>query len=133
MKEVTDLIAELPPAESLIARKLRSLILDVSPRLREKISYGVPYFYHHRRVCFLWPVSCLPCGITKYENLKVTLGFCYGNMLSNNQGLLIAENRKQARVIPYHSIKEIDERLVTEIVHEAILVDDEFGKRKKRK
>lgn len=133
MEEVPDLIAGLPEPEKLITKRLRSLILDAAPRLQEMISYGVPYFYHYRRVCFLWPASCIPCGMTRPDLLKVTLGFCYGSMLSNEQGLLVAEKRKQVYVVPIYSLSQINERAIVEIVQEAVLLDDEFGKAKKKK
>lgn len=133
MEEVTDLIAGLPEQEKLITKRLRSLILDSAPRLQEKLSYGVPYFYHNRRVCFLWPASCIPCGMARLDTLKVTLGFCYGNMLSNEQGLLVADKRKQVYVVPVHSLGGINERAIVEIVQEAVLLDDEFGKARKKK
>ncbi len=133
IRDFADLIGELHGEEKLITQRLRSIILETGPQLREKISFGVPYFYHNRQVCFVWPASCIPCGMQKSDKLMVTLGFCYGNLLSNEQGLLVADNRKQVYVVPIHSMNEIDERSIIELVQEAILVDDEFGKQKKRK
>jgi uncharacterized protein YdhG (YjbR/CyaY superfamily) len=134
MQEVADLIAELPGEEKLITKRLRSLILGTDPRLQEKLSYGVPYFFHHRRICFLWPASLFPCGSKPNPvDVKVILGLCYGNLLSNEQGLLIADNRKQVYLINFTSAKEIDDRLITEIIQEAIMVDDEFGNKKKKR
>ena len=134
MQDVETLIAELPSDERTIVKRLRALILDVDPRIQEKLSYGVPYFFHHKRICFVWPTSCLPCGYdTAKDDTKVTLGLCYGNLLSNEQGLLLQEGRKQVFVIKYTSPKEIDEKAVREIIQEAVLVDDEFNKKKKKR
>src|SRR6187549_1741561 len=134
MQDVETVIAELPSDERAIAKRLRALILDIDPRIREKLSYGVPYFFHHRRICFVWPTSCLPCGeySLKKTGTKVTLGLCYGNLLSNDRGLLLQEGRKQVFVIKYTSVNEIDEKAVREILQEAVLVDDEFNKVKKK-
>ena len=132
MQEVEDLIASLPKDERIIAKRLRSIILDTDPHLQERLSYGVPYFFHHRRICFLWPTSLVPCGFTKPVEEKVTLGLCYGNLLSNEQGLLIADNRKQVYIIKFSDPSQINDQAIREIIQEAVLVDEEFGKNKKK-
>jgi uncharacterized protein YdhG (YjbR/CyaY superfamily) len=129
MQDVENLITELPPDERVITKRLRSIILDSDPRIQEKLSYGVPYFFHNRRICFVWPASCQPYPTGKASPAeKVTLGFCYGNLLSNDQGVLIKENRKQVYLIKYKSPAEIDEQIVREILQEAIMVDESFRK-----
>jgi hypothetical protein len=135
MNEVTDLIAGLPDDERVISERLRTLILEAEPRLQEKLSYGVPYFFHHRRVCFIWPVSLIPAGYAPKEPLKtkVTLGLCYGNLLSNEQGLLEKGNRKQVYTIGFTSIADINDQAIHEIILEAALVDDQFKKTKKKR
>lgn len=133
MKDVAGFIADLPGTERLITSRLRTIILESDPRLQEKLSYGVPYFFHHRRICFLWPVSHLPPRYSLWpENQsKVTLGLCYGNLLSNEQGILQKEGRKQVYMIRYSSLNEIDETAVREIILEAVLIDEAFKKKKK--
>lgn len=128
MDEVEHFILQLEPGERTIVQRLRSLILDSDPRIREKLSYGVPYFFHHRRICFLWPVSHYPCSEEKRKTYpeKVQMGFCYGNLLSNDQRLLRSDGRKQVYTIMFSSLSEIDDRAIREIVAEAILVDDGF-------
>jgi uncharacterized protein YdhG (YjbR/CyaY superfamily) len=133
MDQVEDFIAALDSPEKAIVKRLRAIILDVDPRIQEKLSYGVPYFYHHRRICFLWPASHLPCPVDKIKSVpeKVQLGFCYGNLLSNEQGVLLAEGRKQVYLLKFTSLKEINDHVIREIVQEAVMVDDEFGKKSK--
>jgi hypothetical protein len=129
MQDVENLINDLPSDERVITKRLRSIILDADPRIQEKLSYGVPYFFHNRRICFVWPASCQPYSTDKaFPPEKVTLGFCYGNLLSNDQGVLIKENRKQVYLIKYKSLAEIDEQTVREILQEAIMIDDSFRK-----
>lgn len=125
MQEVEDLIATLPNDEMIIVKRLRSIILDTDPHIQEKLSYGVPYFFHHRRICFLWPASLIPCGYSKTPppKEKVSLGMCYGNLLSNDQGLLESDNRKQVYVIRFTTASEINEKAIREIIQEAVLVD----------
>jgi uncharacterized protein YdhG (YjbR/CyaY superfamily) len=133
MQAVEQFIENLPKDERLIAKRLRQLVLDCDPRLQEKLSFGVPYYAHHRAILFIWPASHVVYGTPRKRPSGVTLGFCYGNLLSNDQGLLLKENRKQVYIIKFSSADEIDERLITEIIQEAILVDDTFKKKKKKK
>ena len=132
MADVEAFIEDLPRDEKVILQRLRTLIFEAEPRIQEKLSYGVPYYSRHRRLFFLWPASALPCVYEKKKQPpKVTLGFCYGNLLSDAQGLLEKEGRSQVRTIGVSSPAGIDGRLITEILNEAILVDEQFSRKKK--
>jgi hypothetical protein len=134
MNAVPDLINDLPDDERTIAVRLRALILESEPRLQEKLSYGVPYFFHNRRVCFIWPASLIPAGYSKeLISTKVTLGLCYGNLLSNDQGLLEKGDRKQVYTLSFTSPNEINDQVIREIILEAVMVDDQFKKTNKKK
>jgi len=128
--DVSDFIINLPKEERVIVKKLRDLLIETEPRFREKLSYGVPYFSRNRRVCFIWPASA-PLGP---KNAKVLFGFCYANLLSNVQGILLREGRKQVYIARFSSLNEIDEKLLLEITQEALIVDDlHLQKRKYKK
>ena len=128
--DVSDFIINLPKEERVIVKKLRDLLIETEPRFREKLSYGVPYFSRNRRVCFIWPASA-PLGP---KNAKVLFGFCYANLLSNVQGILLREGRKQVYIARFSSLNEIDEKLLLEIIQEALIVDDlHLQKRKYKK
>jgi len=131
MPDVEEFIENLPRDEQVILKRLRSLIFQAEPRIEEKLCYGVPYYSRHRRLFFLWPASAVPCA-QKYNPPppKVTLGFCYGNLLSNAQGLLISERRKQVYTINIESLASVNERLLSEILFEAILVDEQLHRKK---
>lgn len=134
MRDVEEFILTLPKDEQVIVKRLRSLILQAEPRITEKITYGVPYFSRHRMLFFLWPASAVPCADhakKKPAPPKVSLGFCYGNLLSNEQRLLQKDGRKQVFTIPISSLSAIDERILMEIFNEAIIVDQQFSKQKK--
>lgn len=121
MSDVQDFIEGLPKDERLIVKRLRDLILLAEPRVKEKLSYGVPYFSRHRRLFFLWPASALPKANT--SSVKVTLGFCYGNLLSNAQGMLAQDRRKQVSTISFASLADIQDGRISEILREAVMVD----------
>jgi hypothetical protein len=120
MKDTEEFIESLPAKERVIVKLLREIILDVDPRITEKLSYGVPYFSRNRRICFIWPQSA-PYGP---KDALVSLGFCYGHMLSNDQRILKHEGRTQVFIVGYSTIDEINDREITEILIEALMVDD---------
>lgn len=128
----SDFAQALPREERLIFHRLRALILETEPRLKEKISYGVPYFVRNRMICFIWPISAPNAPKAKnqtWHDTIVSLGFCHGNQLSNLQGLLLSEGRKQVYIIRLRSLKELEqlERPIVEILQEAVILDEAFG------
>ncbi|MFZ6014176.1 MAG: DUF1801 domain-containing protein [Bacteroidota bacterium] len=134
MATIEDYISALPKDEQVIMKRLRSLILEIEPRVEEKINYGVPYFTRHRMLFFLWPGTISECGShhdRKPDAPKVTMGFCHGNLLSNEQRLLASDGRKQVYVIRFFSHADINEPALREIIQEAVIVDQEFQKRKR--
>ncbi len=118
----------LPKEERLIFNRLREFVLETDPRLIETNNYGVPYYSRHRRICFIWPVSAPDAPTAKnqkQDGTLVSLGFCYGNLLSNDQGLLLAEGRKQVYIIRFRSLSDFtsNEKQIAEILNEAIFLD----------
>ena len=127
MRAIEDFIDDLPDDnERRISRQLRTLILDAEPRITEKLSYGVPYFLRYRRLFFLWPASQSGLKHPNRPSPKVTLGFCYGNLLSNAQGILMQDGRKQVYITEFSSPADINEKQLAEIITEAIAVDQHF-------
>lgn len=116
---VTDMLENLPPNEKKITHALRIIILETAPVLQEKLSYGVPYFFYKSRVCFIWPASIPNGGFSQ----GVSLGFCKGYLMANEEGLLQAGSRKQVLTIKYMSVSEISPILIRRWVHEAVIID----------
>lgn len=134
-KSVEEVILGLPRNEAVVVKRLRALILECLPKAVEKVSYGVPYYAHHRMICFIWPPS-IYWGRQKMETLQskgVTLGFCQGNLMSNEDGTLLAEGRKPVLCKYYRSLKEIDDAQVRAWLFEAELIDEGFQKKKRAK
>lgn len=129
MVEVEDYLHSLDGEESKIANYLHQIILSTSPKVKTKLSYGVPYYRINYRLCFVWPASA-PYSILKEG---VQLGFCKGNLLSNVQGALEMGNRKEVAIINFTKQNQINEQLISEILFEAIEVDEIVAlERKKR-
>lgn len=118
----------LLPVEKGICQQLRLLILENFPHLREKFGYGVPYYHQHTRICFMYPASFPYSG----QKEGVAFGFTHGHLLSNEQGLLEMGTRKEVAYFPLLSTKDIDENTLLEILHEAVLLDTDLYKNKKK-
>ncbi len=125
MPSVADFILDLPSSEQSLAGRLRGLILECIPDVEERLSYGVPYFYRFSRICFIWPASAPNSG----HDEGVLLGFCRGHLLSNENGLFDMGQRKEVGIVQYRSLREIDEDAVRETLYEAVLADEEMGRK----
>jgi hypothetical protein len=132
-KSVDEAILSLPRPEQVIVNRLRTLILECLPKSIEKISYGVPFYKRHRMICFIWPPS-IYWGPKKQWNDKeergVTLGFCQGNLMSNEDRILLAEGRKQVYCMYFKSLKEINDEQIRALLFEAEFVDEGFAKKR---
>jgi hypothetical protein len=137
-RTVDEAILSLPKPEQAIVKRLRALIQECLPAVIEKGYYGegVPFYTHHRMICFIWP-SSLYWGAKPKEKISknklITLGFCQGNLMSNEDGILKAEGRKQVYCMYINSLAELDEEKIRALIFEAELIDNEFGRKKKAK
>ena len=120
-KDFDSLLEAINPDERAICLRVRSLILENFPFLRETWAYGAPYYKGKARICFLYPSSLPYSGI---EN-GVNLGFAKGYKLSNMQGLLEMGDRKELAYIHLLQPGTPEESLLLEILHEAVLLDEE--------
>lgn len=135
VKSVDEMIQLLPKAELIMFKRLRGLVFECLPKAVEEPKYGlgVPFYRHRRMICFIWP-SSIYWGPKKKETsgkpAMVTLGFCYGNLMSNDQGLLHADGRKQVYCMYFKSIEEINDDQVRALLFEADMLDESFRKKK---
>jgi hypothetical protein len=120
MLSIEEYISKLPDNEKKLLIKLRKIVLETLPGVKEKFSYGVPYYFGNTRICFIWPASS-PCS--RLEK-GVVLGFCKGYLLSNEQGILEQGGRTQVYTITYTSEKQIRQKVLKEILAEAMMLDE---------
>ena len=135
-KTVDEIIGTLPRSEQVIVKRLRSLVLECLPKVEEKSYYdmGVPFYRHNRLICFIWPPSIYWGSKRTLETQQAkgtALGFNQGNLMSNQDGVLLAEGRKQVYCMYFHSLNDIDEAQVRALLFEAGMIDDGFKKKGK--
>ena len=122
------LFETLPENERIIVDVLRQIILENLPAYcKEKISFGVPFFYGNKDICIIWP-STVPRGGIKHG---VLLGFWYGNKLKDKDNYLTHDTNKQIFYKIYKSPEEIDDTAIIKLLDEAVKTDVSFAKQKK--
>lgn len=131
-KSVEEIILGLPKPEQIIVKRLRQLIQECLPKAEERNSYGVPFYRRHRMICFIWPPS-IRWGPKTDTVERIVLGFCQGNKMANEDGILLAEGRKQVYCMYIESIRALDENRIRALLFEAGMIDDGFEKKVKRK
>ena len=132
------MIATLPRNEQVLVKRLRALVMECIPQATEKAYYdfAIPFYTRNRLICFIWPPSvCWEPGASheKQKSKGVSLGFNQGNMMSNEDGVLLAEGRKQVYVMYFKNMDDIDEAQVRALLFEAAMIDEQFAKRKKKR
>jgi len=120
--EVQIYIEEKDGNQKAIMQQLHQTIIRF-PEVTAKIRYKIPFYYRKSWICYLNPV----------KDDKVELAFTRGNELSNEQGLLQANGRKQVRGVIFDDTNEIPWDSLNEILQEAFLLDEEVKYASKRK
>ncbi|RYY66832.1 MAG: DUF1801 domain-containing protein [Chitinophagaceae bacterium] len=128
-KSLLQLMDRLPDEQRVITDVLRQIIIETLPiHCKEKISYGVPFFYGNRSICLVWPAA-IPRGGIKDGLL---LGFWYGNRLADNDQFLSRGTNKQIFYKIYRSATEIQEQPLVNILQEATELDKTFKTKKEK-
>ena len=112
--------AEEPPRSIMIF--LHELLTN-KLGLKPKIRYKIPFYDSKTWICYLNP----------RKDTSVELAFIRGNELSNAQGLLEPNGRKQIMGINFTSLKDIPYESLMEVLLEAIELDDSTPYKSKRK
>lgn len=106
------------PEIQAILKPLRAMILKASPKMQEKLNYGVPFYYYHGR----W--FCYVCFIKSRK--QVELSFINGQELSNEQGILEFYGRQSTASVVFRNREDVDKQreAVREILQEALIIGD---------
>lgn len=91
-KSFEEFLDFLPENQRELTMQLDALVFDCIPGAQRKLSYNVPFYSLHKRICFIWPAA-VPWGNVKQEGVQ--FGFCTGYKLNDPEGFLERGNRKQ--------------------------------------
>ncbi len=122
MTEVEDFIYNYEGSQREIMLYIHNL-LSFELNLTDKIRFKIPFYYRKSWICYLNPG----------KNNCIEFSFLRGNELSNIQGLLDSKGRKQVYSIELTKLSEIPMKELTEIIQEAILLDETVSYTSKRK
>ncbi|MFV5699477.1 DUF1801 domain-containing protein [Flavobacterium sp. ZT3R17] len=124
-KSTDEFLDYLPEEELEIVLFLRKIILECISNCKEKLAYNVPFYYCHSRICFIWPAS-IPWG--KVEK-GVAIGFCKNSSFLDET----FETTKFTSKLTFTSVKEINIAFLRQQIYEAVLIDEQIVKAKRRK
>ncbi len=115
MTQAEDFIYNLEGEQRAIMLFLNSLLSNELD-LTDKIRFKIPFYYRKSWICYLNPI----------KNDGVEIAFLRGNELSNTQHILQSKGRKQVMGVDIFRLSEIPVNALTEIIHEAILLDEKI-------
>ena len=118
--EIKKFFDTLPENEKHLTNRLREIILKTYPSFTEKFSYGVPYYYLGKRVCFVWPTSVPRSGFKS----GVIFGISNGVILKKKFDVISCGTCKVVGWIQYHKLSEIKPKIIQDIIHEAVLFQE---------
>ena len=113
MQEVLSYINQLDSHRAGIISQLHHELMN-NPGVVTKIRYKVPFYYRKSWFCYLNPL----------KGGGVELAFIRGRELSNDEGILVAKDRKMVRGIELFDASKIPWSSVRSIIQEALLLDE---------
>lgn len=124
---VEALLDYITPDELAIVEKLRSVVFEFIPEIKEKLSFNVPFYSRYYQICFIWPAS-VPWGGIKQG---VSFGITQGHLFNNYNQYLEKKARKKVLSRTFLSVAEIDYMQLTDVLIQSIEIDDKLflGKR----
>ena len=128
---VDALLEFLPPDQLAIVERLRELVWTYAPEAEERMSFNVPFYRRYKLICYIWP-GAVSWGNKTWEGVE--FGFNYGYLLHDPNEYLDRGKRKQVYNKRFFSVDDINERVLSEFLQQAIEVDalmrNERGKKK---
>jgi uncharacterized protein YdhG (YjbR/CyaY superfamily) len=112
-----DFIENQEPAIRPLIWQLYRTIMNAHPKMRDKISFGIPMFSVKKEICYF--------GVIK-KNIGIEVGFHRGFQMSNEQGILEAKKRKYIHGVSFKDLSDFKEKedAFHEILQEAIILDE---------
>ncbi|MEM6318719.1 MAG: DUF1801 domain-containing protein [Bacteroidota bacterium] len=114
MNQVELFIVEQSDNQQVILQFLHDL-LTAEPGVQAKLRWKIPFYFRKSWICYLNPIK---------KTNGIELAFTRGNELSNGQGLLSHNGRKQISGVIFNDVADIPVETVLEVFQEALLLDE---------
>jgi len=114
---IEDFIESQDPLILALINKLRNLILNAHPKMRERFLFNTVMFGVKNELCYF---------VVLNKNIGIEVGFHRGFQMSNEQGLLESKKRKFIHGITFKDLEDLKNReaIFKEILQEAIILDE---------
>jgi len=121
--EAQDYIYNLEDAnQQAIFQYLYDILINY-PTIETKIRFKVPFFFSKSWICYINPL----------KDKGVELAFTRANEFSHTLPWLDFKDRKQVAGMTYHSLSDINEETLHQVLEEALMIDDLIPYASKRK
>ncbi len=120
---VDDYLEGMPAPRRRLMQFVRQLFILAAPEMKEKLSYGIPFFSRHSWIGYLNPTD---------KGLDV--GFTRGHLLSDTHERLEVRDRKIVRsvMLAWDESPASVEAVLMPVLQEALLVDEWQHEQKKK-
>jgi hypothetical protein len=95
---IEDFIESQDPLISALINKLRNLILNAHPKMRERFLFNTTMFGIKNELCYF---------VILNKNIGIEVGFHRGFQMSNEQGLLESKKRKFIHGITFINLEDL--------------------------
>lgn len=122
---IEDYILNLEQAkQAQLVDAAHNLLESLIPQIESSIKWNVPYYkYGGNHLCYISP----------HKSGWIDISFVHGKLFSNQQGLLKGRNRKYVMSLEINSLEELYQDAVTEIILEAVTINEELKRNGHRK
>jgi hypothetical protein len=111
---------ELPEEWQAPARRIRELLLQASPLVREEWKYRTPFYSHRLWMCYL-----------SLQKNGLVLGFVQGRNMLDPDGLFATTEHSQIQhFLPSPSPAPLPETALRRLIQEAIALNEEIAREK---
>jgi hypothetical protein len=107
---IDEFIVDSDPAVRPLLAATREYILDLHPMMSEKMRYKIPFFDYLGWLFYL---------NTRKDHIE--LGFINGAELADEEGVLTATDRKMIRHYRIHSLKDLRNPALRNLIQQAML------------
>lgn len=112
MKPSEEYILKQPEHLQSIMLHLCAVVENIAPEVELLFKWKMPFYYYKKKpFCYLNPIK---------NDIAIDLCFMKGHLLKKHRNLMISENRKIVTSLRYNDLKNIDSKVLKEVLLEVI-------------